>query len=127
MMDFIRMGGVPMYLLMLVAVVVAGIALVSSLRLRDVAALDPALEARIDGVLFWGAYAALLGVLGTTVGLFQTGGMIQQAGEASSQLLWSAVRLALTTSIAGLVIFALALIVWYALRSSYRGRVSQAA
>lgn len=127
MIEFIRMGGVPMYLLVVVTLVVVGIALLSALRLRGVAAPDRALEARIDGVLFWGAYAALLGVLGTVVGFFQTGGMIQQAGEASSQLIWGGVRLALTTSIAGLVIFALALIVWYALRSAYRGRVAAAA
>jgi hypothetical protein len=126
MIDFIRMGGVPMYLLIIVTLVAAGIALRSALHLREVAAPDRTLEQRIDGVLFWGAYAALLGVLGTVVGFFQTGSMLQQAGEASSQLIWGGVRLALTTSIAGLVIFAVALIVWYALRSAYRGRVAQA-
>ncbi len=68
----------------------------------------------------------MVGLLGTVGGIFQAAGMMQLAGGATATLVWSAIRVSLTTTIVGLVVFSLALLAWYALRGVYRRRIAPA-
>lgn len=126
MIEFIRMGGYPMYVLLVVAAVTAAMAVRSAFQVGPVGAPDRRLETGIDGVLFWGAYAVVVGLLGTVGGIFQAAGMMQLAGGATATLVWSAIRVSLTTTIVGLIVFSLALLAWYALRGAYRRRIAPA-
>jgi hypothetical protein len=74
------------------------------------------LETRIDSILFWGVFAAILGLLGTLGGLAQMAGAIEAAGTVNPALLWGGVRVALSTTIAGTAVLGVALPVWYLLR-----------
>ena len=113
MMSFFREGGFPMYF------VAAGAVLAIVAAVRGVVALRSAQAARpssVDGVIFWGGFALLVGLLGTLVGFSQMARAIQGAGSVSPALLWGGVRVALTTTIAGCTTFVLALCTWASLR-----------
>ena len=52
----------------------------------------------IHAVLGWGLLSAVLGVLGTMVGLSIAAGFIEAAGEVSASVVWGGVKVALSPS-----------------------------
>lgn len=80
-------------------------------------------RATIDGSLFWGAYAAVLGVLGTVVGFMVAAQAVEAFGRVETTLVWGGVKVALSTTVYGLLIFLLAAIAWFGLRSWHRKSV----
>lgn len=113
-----------MFPLLVVSAVVVLLSVWIALRLRRTDRPDPVLETGIDATLFWGAWAALLGLFGTLYGVYQAAGAIQAAGEVSAALIWGGIQVALITTLFGLAIFAVAALVWLVLRTSYRRRVA---
>lgn len=77
----------------------------------------------IDGGLFWGVYAAVLGVLGTVVGLMVAAQSIEAFGRVEAPLVWGGVKVALSTTVYGLLIFLVASVTWFALRHWHRKAV----
>lgn len=69
----------------------------------------------LHAVLVWGALCALLGVLGTVVGMSIAAGAIEAAPTSSSALVWGGMRVALTTTVFGLLLLTLAVLAWLAL------------
>lgn len=65
-------------------------------------------------VLVWGFLCALLGVLGTVVGLTIAADSISRAGTASPALIWGGVKVALSTTVLGLVLLTVAVLAWLA-------------
>lgn len=120
MLGFIRDGGYPMLVLLVIVVIAAVLVVRAWLRLRALTGPDAKVETGIDAVLFWGFYAVVVGVLGTLVGVAQAAGAIERAQAVSTQLIWGGIKVALSTTIFGLVTFSLALLVWFALRVRYR-------
>ena len=120
MMDFIQQGGVMMYPLILIALVVVGLGVWATVRVPRVTGPDPVVEMGIDATLFWGGWALLLGLLGTFVGVYFAAGAISQAGGASAALVWGGIQVALTTTVFGLGVFSLAALAWFVLRTWYR-------
>ena len=127
MMTFFREGGYIMYPLLLVTIVVVVLAVRGWLRLRGGKASQATLGTGIDAILFWGGYAAVLGVLGTLVGISQAAGAISRATEVDPSIVWMGIRIALSTTIYGLLVFAVALLLWFGLRHSHRRRLADAA
>ncbi|NIP77757.1 MAG: hypothetical protein GWM90_00550 [Gemmatimonadetes bacterium] len=124
MSGFIAQGGFFMYPLLLIALVIGGLAIWTTVRLRRGSGPDPVLETGIDATLFWGGWAVLLGLLGTFGGVYQAAGHIQRAGEVAPALAWGGIRVALTTTLVGLAIFIVAGLIWFALRVGYRRRAA---
>jgi hypothetical protein len=121
--SFFMQGGVIMYPLFLIAAVVVGYGIRATLRLRDFAGgPDPRLEAAIDGVLFWGIFAVVLGVLGTLIGIVQAAQAIELAGGVHAALAWGGIRVSLPPTIFALLLFGASALVWFALRSGYSRR-----
>jgi biopolymer transport protein ExbB/TolQ len=77
-------------------------------------------RAAIDGSLFWGAYAVALGVLGTVVGFMMAAQAVEALGQVETPLVWGGVKVALSTTVYGLLIFLLSAIVWFGLRAWHR-------
>jgi biopolymer transport protein ExbB/TolQ len=116
--EFLVSGGVPMVPLLVIGVVVIALA-VRSWRALDAATAEDRrlLEARIDAVLFWGFFAAVVGVLGTLGGLAQMSAVIERFGGAvSGPVLWGGLKVALSNTLVGLSIFAVSLPAWFVLR-----------
>jgi len=75
-------------------------------------------EAEIGVVLAWGGLATVFGLLGTLVGMAQGFGAIAHAGApVEPTFIWGGLQATLVTSIFGLCIFGLSLLVWFVLRA----------
>lgn len=115
MIELFESGGFMMWpiLLGLVAILV-----VAARGARSMTSDPHGADARsaADAVLFWGGFSALLGLLGTLVGIAQIASAIRAAGGASAGLIWGGIGVTLTTSLFGLLVLLLSLIAWYALR-----------
>lgn len=88
-------------------------------------------DTRFAAILVLGVLAACVGIIGTLVGIWQTSGLITAAGEIGTVLVWSMIRVAMTPSIIGFSILAIASVAWLVLHywnghgwtSKGRGRV----
>jgi biopolymer transport protein ExbB/TolQ len=84
---------------------------------------DSQLRATIDGSLFWGSYALMLGILGTVVGIAIAAQAVEAVGQVHTQLVWGGIRVSLITTMYGLLVFLGAALVWLGLRSWHRRSV----
>jgi hypothetical protein len=82
--------------------------------------LGPRTRAGIDSVLFWGGFAVVLGVLGTLIGFMVAAHAIEAVGEVHATLVWGGIRVALITTVMGVMILAAASLLWFALKLRYR-------
>ena len=67
-------------------------------------------------ILVWGALNAVLGVLGSAVGISLAAGAIENATSISPPLLMGGLKVALSTTVFGMLLFALALVSWLVIR-----------
>jgi hypothetical protein len=79
----------------------------------------------LDAILFWGGFATVSGVLGTVVGIVLAAQSIEAAGEISTTLLWGGIKVALLSSVFGLLILALSSLVWFGLLFRWRMLVAE--
>ncbi len=84
------------------------------------------LEQGLHAILFWGAISLVLGILGQCSGIYHAMGAISQATEISPQIILKGLGESYTSTIAGLVIFVFASVIWFALFTRYRKIVHQA-
>jgi hypothetical protein len=78
----------------------------------------------IDGVLFWGGFAVVAGLLGSVLGVIISFQSIEQAGAVSPTIMAGGIKVATLSSAAGLLILAVASLVWFTLQ--FRWRMLQA-
>lgn len=128
MMEWFAEGGVMMWPILAAGLLALGLAVDAGRRLLagEGEGGDPRrpVRGRIDAVLFWGGFAALLGVLGTLVGVAVVADWLGRAGGASSELIWQGLGMTLNTTTLGLVVLLLALAAWFGLRVAYRRRAA---
>ena len=79
----------------------------------------------IDAILFWGAFAAISGVLGTLIGIIIAFQFIELAGEVEATLVAGGLKVALLSSALGTLILALASVLWFALQLRWRFLIAQ--
>ncbi|HSM59683.1 MAG TPA: MotA/TolQ/ExbB proton channel family protein [Longimicrobiales bacterium] len=114
-MGFIRW---PLFLSVLVVV---ALSVWSTLRLfRPGAAAEPRTKAWVDAILFWGGFALISGVLGTLVGIIIAAQSIEAAGQISTTLVWGGIKVAMLSSVFGILILAGASLVWFVLQLRWR-------
>ncbi len=77
-------------------------------------------KAFIDATLFWGGFAAITGVLGTLVGIVIASQAIEAAGQVSSSLVWGGIKVALLTSVVGVLILGISALAWFGLQLRWR-------
>lgn len=118
MSDFFTNMGVMRFPMYLGAVFMfVQIARAVALRVRGAAARGMT----VHTILVWGGLNGLLGILGTVLGLSVTGMSIEHAGgNASPALIAGGIRIALSTSIFGLLLLTVAVVAWLALQLGSR-------
>ena len=127
LLDFFG-GGFMMYPIALSALAALGLAGWSAWRLWGGAPrVDARVEAGVDGVLFWGGFALLLGILGTVIGIAQAAQAIEMAGAVHTTLVWGGIKLALITTIWGTLILLGSALFWFLLRVRCRGLLARRA
>ena len=101
--------------------VVTALALWSAIKLfRPGASPDRQTKAWLDAILFWGGFAVICGVLGTLIGIIIAAQAIEMMGEVSTPLVWGGIKVALLTSVFGMLILAFAALLWFALQLRWR-------
>lgn len=124
MSEFMRQGGFFMWPILVITFVVVVLAVWAFIRIRRIEGPDAVLETGIDAVLFWGVWVVIVGLLGTFGGIYQAAGFMEQAGAVNSAVVWGGIKVALTTTLFGLLVFAVAALIWFGLRLGYRRRVA---
>jgi hypothetical protein len=83
----------------------------------------PVIQSCLDGLLFWGGLAIIIGVLGSVVGYHKIMTALVKRGVANPIAIWIGSAEGLVSSIAGLLVLAVAGACWYLLRWQFvRGR-----
>ena len=117
-------GGYIMYPLSFCALAVAFLSARAAWRIWGRGDATPgAIRAQVDGILFWGSYAVVVGLLGTVVGIAVSAQAVEAIGEVHTQLVWAGIKVALIPTIFGLLYFLGAALVWFALRYVLRKRM----
>lgn len=110
-------GGILMFPLVLITLVVLGIVLRALWHLFARRGSDTAaVQSCLDGLLFWGWFAVVIGLLGSAVGYNKAMTAIVNRGLLHPKLLWIGTAEGMVSSIAGLLVLMLAGACWYLLR-----------
>lgn len=124
MIEWFVAGGVPMWFVLGAGLAGLALAIDAGRKVLGGAADAPGLRAEIDGVLFWGAFAAVLGLIGTLGGVALMARSLAQVSGAPASLIWGGLRVALIPTAFGLALLALCLLAWYGLRTARRRAAS---
>jgi hypothetical protein len=117
---FFMQGGLMMWFLVFIVLVLFGIVLRTLWHLYVRGATDgAAIQNCLDGLLFWGGFAVIIGVLGSVVGYHKGMSAIVARGLVNPRALWIGSAEGLVSSIAGLFVLAAAGTCWYLLRWQY--------
>ena len=113
-------GGVMMWLLVLIALVLFGIVLRALWHLFVRGGNDSAvIQNCLDGLLFWGGFAVIIGVLGSAIGYHKVMTVVIAHGVVNPRALWLGSAEGMVSSIAGLLVLGGAGACWYLLRLQY--------
>lgn len=77
-------------------------------------------KAWLDGILFWGAFTAVTGVLGSLVGIIIAFQSVEAAGAVSPTLVAGGAQVALLSSALGFLALGAASIGWYVMHMRWR-------
>jgi biopolymer transport protein ExbB/TolQ len=124
MIEAFESGGFMMWPMLAVALGVAWLALRTALRLRREREAPEEARRGLQSILFWGAMAVVLGMLGTVVGWVVMTRAIGLAGEVETSLVWGGFGVSLVTLVFGLLIFLFSAVAWFVLQGRY-GRVAE--
>ncbi len=114
-MGFIR------YPLGLSVLIIGALTIYSAVRLFEAEAeADSVTKTWLDGILFWGGFSLVTGVLGTLVGIVVAAQSIEAAGTVSTSLVWGGVKVALYSSVFGILVLAMSALVWFGLQLRWR-------
>lgn len=120
MIDWFVSGGFFMWFVLGAGLAGLFLAVDAGRRLSSATTASSRLRAEIDGVLFWGGFASVLGLIGTLGGVVVMARSLERAGGASAAVVWGGLRVALIPTAFGLGVLALSLLAWYGLRTAHR-------
>ena len=118
MFRYLAMAGPFGIVLLVVALVIAVLTIVTAVRISNRQRIeDPGFKNGLNGILFWGCLAAVLGLLGQFSGLWHALGAISRAEAISPRVVAVGLMESFSTTIMGLVILVLSSLIWFALRT----------
>jgi hypothetical protein len=118
MLRYLAMAGPFGIVLLVVALVIAILTIVTAVRISNKGRVgDPGFKNGLNGILFWGCLAAVLGLLGQFSGLWHALGAISKADAINPRLVAIGLMESFSTTILGLIILVLSSLIWFALRT----------
>ncbi|HER43310.1 MAG TPA: hypothetical protein ENO08_02475 [Candidatus Eisenbacteria bacterium] len=121
MLLYIKQMGPFGYLMIIISVVIAALAVKKAIDLFARTDRAPAeLERGLHAILFWGVIASVLGVLGQLSGIYNALNAISRAAEISLNVVFMGLAQSFTTTLYGFWTLALSAVVWFALFMRYR-------
>lgn len=119
-MEWLRLfmeGGPMMFPLALILIVEVAITVRITRQLFARGGADPSVvQGGLDGLLFWGGFAAVIGTLGSFVGYQKIMAATVARGVSSLVAMWVGTAEGMVPCITGLLEFAIAGTLWYTLR-----------
>lgn len=115
MIDWFASGG-PLMWPVLAALIAAVVQIVRGWRARRRGSAPAAPPSTTDSILFWGGFAAVVGLIGTLVGIGVMAKAMETAGSAPASIVWGGLEVALVPTVFGLAVLTLALCGWASLR-----------
>jgi hypothetical protein len=110
-------GGFVMLPILLIVLVLFGLTLRTLWELVVRQGSNTALvQNGLDGLIFWGGFAVVLGLLGSVIGYNKSMSAVVARGVANPRFIWLGTAEGMVSTIAGLLVLALAGLVWFALR-----------
>lgn len=110
-------GGILMLPLVLISLVLFCIVLRALWHLHFKGGHDAvAIQSCLDGLLFWGGFAVVVGLLGSAIGYHKVMTVIVARGILNPRALWIGTAEGMVSTIAGLLMLAAAGTAWYLLR-----------
>lgn len=114
MSAFMSEGGPFMYLILILGVVALMLTLYRSARLLQGTAVS---AASVNTVLYLGCAALLLGVTAQLTGLYMAASAIIRAENIAPPIIARGILVSFNTTLFGLYVFVIALLLWLALRA----------
>lgn len=110
-------GGFVMLPILLIVVVLFGLTVRTLWELVVRGGTNAALvQNGLDGLLFWGGFAVILGLLGSVVGYNKSMSAVVARGVANPKFIWLGTAEGMVSTIAGLLVLAVAGLAWFGLR-----------
>ena len=117
MINFFMSGGMNMWFLLIIAIVIIIISIRKAMQLYGKEELPkPVLETGINAIVFWGAIAAIIGFFSHYWGLYNAMQAIMRANDISPAIVAGGYAMSLITILSGLTIFICSMIIWFVLR-----------
>lgn len=121
MINFFMSGGMNMWFLLIIAIVIFVISIRKAMQLYGKEELPkPVLETGINAIVFWGAIAAIIGFFSHYWGLYNAMQAIMRANDISPAIVAGGYAVSLITILSGLIIFIISAIIWFVLRSRFK-------
>ncbi len=121
MLLFVKQMGPFGFLMIIISVVIAALAIKKAVDLFARTDRAPAdLERGLHAILFWGVIASVLGVLGQISGIYNALNAIYRATEIDPRIIYMGFAESFTTTLYGLWVLLLSAIIWFALYMRYK-------
>lgn len=118
MMELIRMSGPTGTIHVILALVIVALAVRRVMQLSGGSLVaGPEWDASVNAILFWGVFAAVLGFLGQTVGIYIALTAIREATEIAPWIVVEGFMISFTPTLIGLAILTVAALVWFSLKT----------
>jgi len=115
MTRFFLEGGVFMWPLSILAIVVGVLVVRGAWAVFGRVECRDDLRQRLHAILFWGVIAALLGVVGQVNGVYNAASAVRHAAEISPQVVAAGIAESCTTTLTGFAILLVAAVAWFVL------------
>ena len=116
MISLFIQGGLFMWPLLLVAIVIIVLSIKKTIEITPTTKLNPKIEKGVNAIPFWGAMAVLVGFLAHYWGITMAMDAITKANDISPSIVAQGYKVSLITIIFGLLIFMFSAIIWFILR-----------
>lgn len=125
MLSFFKQTGVWGFPLLVITVANVVLVIRSAVRMTGATPeTAPRIVNGINAVLFWGAFAAVLGFLGQFTGIYNALGAIINATEIAPRLVMLGLRESFTSTLWGLNLLVWSAVAWAILQGWYRRRAA---
>lgn len=117
MLYYFQAGGIFMWLLLALLIVVLALSVVRALQIFSSKEKNKKqLESGVNSILFWGAYSVVVGFFAHFLGIMYAMNAIQAASDISPAIVAGGYSVSLITILFGLIIFMIAALIWFVLR-----------
>jgi uncharacterized membrane protein len=117
MFQLIHMSGHFGYLAAILGLVILVLVVIKAVQLsRKSMTPGQAWDSSLNTILFWGAFAAVLGLLGQCYGIYEAMMAIRQAEEIAPWAVAMGFFVSFTSTLIGLTVLAISALCWFVLR-----------